>query len=174
MNRKLLLFLIVVGLAAGGYYYWRTYLREQFSSSFLTQEKITIRGKEYPVTTREKLEELGLEQRLIPNRHNAAILYVKAINAYKELPDSLSEIESYVRGAKWTNHSGLKRWFEQNEKCREFLHKAAKRKDCQFPYLGKGGLIVALMKPYSTKIMRDLASLLAFEGKWHEHFAGQS
>ncbi len=168
MNRKLLLFLLILVLAGGGYYYWRTHLSKEGSSSFLMQEKITIQGKEYTVTTREKLEELGLEQRLIPNKDNAAILYVKAINAYEKLPEDLWSIDSYVRGAAWTNDRRLKQWFDRNEECRKLLHKAVEKKDCQFPYFGKGGLIAALMKPYLSP-MRGFARLLALEGKWYEN-----
>ena len=57
MNKKPLIFLLIIGLAAGGYYYWRT----QLSSSFLTHEKIKIDGKEWDVLGEEECQDLGLD-----------------------------------------------------------------------------------------------------------------
>ena len=100
------IFLLVLVLAGGGYYYYRS----AYSSSFFDQEKITIAGEEYEVYPPESLGKIGCTLRRIPDRKNAAILYVEASNVYEEAKPGgrASRMMRYVAGYKWVSDSELK------------------------------------------------------------------
>ncbi len=165
MNRKLLVFLIIVGLAAGGYYYWRT----QLSSSFLTQEKIKIGGEEYDVMSKEEYEDIGLELRIIPNKDNAAILYAEASNECNKPEGEILDKVIYVTVNKWPKKKSFSNWYKKNKECLKILHEAVEKEDCQFPYFSDketdnaGNILLPHLQP-----MRFFARLLAVEGKRYE------
>ncbi len=164
MNKKLLIFFLIAALGGGGYYYWH----KNLSSSFLTQEKIKIGGKEWDVLSKEEYEDLGLDLRMIPNKDNAAILYVKASNKCDIPEGEMLEKVIYVVLNKWPKKKSFSNWYKKNKECLKILHEAVKKEDCQFPYLGDdidnaGELLLPYLEP-----MRFFARLLAVEGKRYE------
>ncbi len=157
MGKTFAVFLLVIALAGGGYYYYDT----QLSSSFLKKKEVTINGKEYDVRSKEGLDRLGLKLRMIANKDNAAILYCKASNAWDEpeghVKDALSKCN--------VTDPTFKRWYEKNKECLALIHRAARKKDCQFPILGKDDDPAAAMFLPHLGPMRAFAWLLRCEAK---------
>jgi len=166
MKNKGGILLLVVLLAGGGYYYYHT----QLSSSFLSKKKMEVAGEERDVRSKEGLEKIGLTVRRIPNKDNAAILYVKASNVGEAPKGGLLEKVKYVTGNQWITSADFTRWFERNQECLSLVHRAARKPDCEFPVFGGDG------DPAPSNIsfphlspMRDFAFMLACEGKRFEY-----
>jgi len=164
MNKKFLVFLIIAALGGGGYYYWHT----QLSSSFLTQDQIKIDDEEYQVLSKEEMEDIGLELRMIPNKDNAAILYAEATNKFVEPKGEMVDKLIYVAENKWPKRKSFSDWYSKNKECLKILHQAVEKDDCQFPYFSDDiDNIKGLLLPY-LEIMRSFSRLLAVEGKRYE------
>jgi len=157
MNKGSGIFFLAILLAGGGYYYYHT----QLSSSFLERNEVTINGEKYDVRSKEGRERYGLKLRMIPNKDNAAILYCKASNVFDE---PSGRADDALREADVTDPA-FKRWYEKNKECLALIRRAARRKDCQFPVLGKDDEPIGAMPLPYLNGMRRFAWLLRCEGR---------
>jgi hypothetical protein len=165
MSRKPAILLLVLLLAGGGYYYYHT----QLSSSFFSMKKMKVNGNECTVRSAESLKKIGLTVRRIPNKDNAAVLYVKASNLRKKPEGALEDTFVYVAANQWITEPVFTRWFEQNEKCLKLVHRAVGKPDCEFPVFGKDDEpAYNILLPHLAP-MRAFARLLSCEGKRYEH-----
>lgn len=164
MSRKSGIFFLVILLAGGGYYYYHT----QLSSSFLRRKKITIGGEEHEILSAATLEKIGYTLRRIPNKDNAAILYVKASNVYEKPEKAVSSKQGYVMSHKWFADDDFTKWLERNRQCLTLLHRAVRKPDCEFPVCGTERDGFPIVSHPMLPPMRAFARLLVCEGKRHE------
>ncbi|MBN1919233.1 MAG: hypothetical protein JW889_15115 [Verrucomicrobia bacterium] len=161
-----MLFLLVVGVAGGGYYY----CHRQRSCSFLTQRKIKVGERSFDVWSKEAIEKRGLPFRMVPDRDNAAVLYVKAARARTNPTGTVEDGIGYSASWAWDPNDGaLMRWLDDQKECLSLLHRATRKPDCQFPILGDDKATVLEIQIPQLAMMRTLTRLLVCEGKRCEY-----
>jgi hypothetical protein len=165
MSKGSAIFILIIALGIGGYYYYDT----QVCCSFLSKKTIEVAGKEQDVRSREGLKKLGVEKRRIPNGRNAAILYLRASNVIDEPKGRVEQHVEYVAAHKWVTDRAFTRWFDNNADALKLIHRAARKPDAEFPLFGKDDEpAYAILLPHLAP-MRNFARLLVCEGKRYEH-----
>lgn len=163
-NKGGIAFLLIL-LAGGGYCYYHT----QLSSSFLSKKKMEVAGKEHDVRSKEGLEKIGLTVRRIPNKDNAAILYVKASNVGEKSKGSVRDKVRYVARNRWITDTDFTHWFDRNQQRLKLVHKAVRKPACEFPVLGDDDEPAHMILLPHLSPMREFAFILACEGKRYEY-----
>jgi hypothetical protein len=165
MSKGSLAFIIIIVLGIGGYYFYDT----QVCCSFLSKKTIEVSGEERDVRSRKSLEELGFEQRCLPNGRNAAILYLRATNIVDQPKGQVGRYVSDVVAHKWISERAFTKWFDNNADALKLIHRAARKPDAEFPVFGKDDEpVYTILLPHLAP-MRTFARLLVCEGKRYEH-----
>jgi len=141
-----------------------------FSGWLDAVKEMKIGEKMFPVCPDDYLVQRGFPVRQVADEQNAAIECTKAINLYVEPPEGLASLYDYVRTNGWIPEAeALLPWLEQNAPAIAAIVEAAKKDDCKFPVFGESGTpLWDVLLPHLSK-MRNLARLLATQGKYLEH-----
>lgn len=165
MSKKSAIFLLVIALAAGGYYCYHNYI----CCSFLSKKKVEVDGTERHARSKEGIEKAGLEMRRIPNGRNAAILYLKATNVAEKPKGRAEECFDYVAMNEWVTDRAFTKWFDSNARALKLIHRAARKPDAEFPVFGEDDEpAYEILLPHLAP-MRHFARLLSCEGKRYEY-----
>ncbi len=135
-------------------------------------ETITMRGKTFTVWPVEDLRERGFDVPAVPRTQNAAWTYIEAVNAYEELPKSLTEVFAYAYGTDWpAEQAELADYLKLpgNRKAIELARRASAMQRCQMPYFGDSrSSVISILLP-NLSGLRMVSKLLIADGKRLEH-----
>ena len=136
-------------------------------------DTITIRGETYTVVPDEELRALGFELPEVAPEENAALDYLKAIEAYQPPEQDALRDEVLERG--WSDEAApLATYLEENEGTLALLERAAGKDACHFPVLIEQGktlgddMSLAELHLPSLTHMREFARFLVTDGKARE------
>jgi hypothetical protein len=154
LNRKMTLYGSVLGLAAAG--------------AVARAENLTIRGKTFEIWPVADLARRGFDVQEVPKAENAAWIYLDAINAYPELPESLNAVLDYAAETAWPADQPALREYLFDPGTRTALERcfqAARTDKCQFPVCGdpRGSVLSTILPPFAH--VRTIAKLLVAEGR---------
>lgn len=144
--------------------------RPAFSGWLDGVKEMKVGEKTFPVCPEDYLIKRGFPIREVPDEQNAAIEYIKAINLYVEPPRELRDVYQYVMRNVWIDEADkLLPWLQQNAPAIAAVREGAKKKDYNFPVLGKAGMSISSILLPHLQYMRNLGRLLVIRGKRLEH-----
>lgn len=100
-------------------------------------KEITIGDKTFEVRQPAEMRKLGFECEDVPWKHNAARLYIEAMNAYQPVPEGLGTNRDILQALKALDLSAydaeVKAWLEENKKTFALIEEADRTAKCEFP-----------------------------------------
>lgn len=132
-------------------------------------KSVTIRGERFDVWPIEDLAQRGFDVQSVAREENAAWVYLKAINAYVELPKSLVDAFEYAVYTAWPEgETKLEEYLQQpgNRRAIELIHKAADMHAYQMPCVGDPSKSVLSILLPNLSHMRFLAKLMVADARW--------
>ena len=131
-------------------------------------ETVRMRDQEFTIWPADELIERGFHVPKIPREHNAAWVYIEAVNAYAELPAQIVDAFDYAVRTAWpAEQPNLEEYFKrpQTRLALEKVRHAARMQRCQMPYFGDPNeSIIALLLP-SLSGIRMLSKMHTAEGR---------
>jgi hypothetical protein len=132
------------------------------------RESVTIRGEPFNLWPIDDLRARGFEFHEIPREKNSAWVYLKAVNAYEELPTDLADAFDHALYTAWPSGAaklGDYLALPGNRRAIEVAHQAAGMDAYQMPYFGDPpGSILSVLLP-NLSPMRFLGKLMLADGR---------